>query len=297
MEFSLWPKIPSLKNYLLEFPLSELDSPLHLSVKIHGTNGAIGTDGKNVWCQSRTRILSVDRDNYGFAKWVERRKEYILNKYQELNCQGEILLFGEFAGKGIQKNVGVSNLDPFFYLFPGQLDFHSIEERIYPALEVDSSFKYPGLNRANFVVQSLEEIVAKIDQKCPFYESLTGLVGVGEGIVIFNNPPTRPLFKIKGNSHRLKDDLPKQQGTESNLSDKIVRDISHGTTERFSQIHQNISCGERLLQPCEIPTYIQAVIADIESEEGPIEPRARKIIGNNAVTFLKSKLQEGEGIR
>lgn len=46
---------------------------------------------------SRKRYITVEDDNYGFAKWVEENKE-------ELLTMGEGRHYGEWAGEGIQKN-------------------------------------------------------------------------------------------------------------------------------------------------------------------------------------------------
>ena len=89
----------------------------HGSVKIHGTSSAVGynkTTGE-MWCQSREQIITVDKDNAGFAFFVESNKAYFkrgLVYLAEYLPEGydKVLLFGEFAGGSIQKNVEVPNV-------------------------------------------------------------------------------------------------------------------------------------------------------------------------------------------
>ena len=87
VEFKVWDKIPR-------------ENPFKATIteKIDGTNACvIIIDGEIVGVQSRKRLITVDDDNYGFAGWVERNKEDLLNL-------GDGYLYGEWAGLGIQKN-------------------------------------------------------------------------------------------------------------------------------------------------------------------------------------------------
>lgn len=99
MEFKSWPKI-------------KRDNPFSVTIteKIDGTNACvIIEDGEVVGVQSRTRLITPESDNYGFARWVETHKE-------ELKSLGDGYHFGEWAGPGIQKNH--HNLDEkTFFLF------------------------------------------------------------------------------------------------------------------------------------------------------------------------------------
>lgn len=69
-----------------------------ITEKIDGTNAAVRVypDGQ-VRAASRTRWITPQDDNYGFAKWVQENEECL----REL---GEGLHFGEWWGKGINRN-------------------------------------------------------------------------------------------------------------------------------------------------------------------------------------------------
>ena len=56
--------------------------------------------------QSRESILSPEKDNAGFARWVESQKDLWLSIAGDL----DIVIFGEWIGKGIQKNVACSSI-------------------------------------------------------------------------------------------------------------------------------------------------------------------------------------------
>ena len=102
MEFQAWPKI------------SRLNSPYILTEKIDGTNACVvveedGHGFRSVGAQSRTRIITPENDNYGFATWV----------YTHANLLGETLgpgyHYGEWYGSGIQRRYGLDQ--KYFALF------------------------------------------------------------------------------------------------------------------------------------------------------------------------------------
>jgi hypothetical protein len=292
MEFVAWPKIPSFAGWLKDHSIEELNQPIFCSVKIHGTNAAIGINGKEVWAQSRSRIITPSDDNMGFARWVEGHKEWLLERYEYAGLTDDILIFGEFAGKGIQQKVGVSNLEKFFYIFPNQdfthACFYNTQKRFYPHMIVKANLDTDE-NRLITMNDKFNFLRDEIDQKCPFYELLTGLTGVGEGFVVYNDANV-PLFKVKGDSHQVKNSSTPRVPVNPALEIAIQNQIAFGTAERLNQVYLSLSGGNRLLELSEIKTFIQAVIADIESEEGELDPKAKKIIGNNAAMFLKSKI-------
>lgn len=104
--FKAWPKIPRLENEVY-----------HITEKIDGTNACIviqvghpGAFEESVvdWClvnntnycifaQSRTRIITPEYDNFGFAKWVQDNAEQLI---QDL---GVGYHYGEWWGQGINR--------------------------------------------------------------------------------------------------------------------------------------------------------------------------------------------------
>lgn len=106
--FKAWPKIPRLENEVY-----------HITEKIDGTNAAIiiqqktadnklpvpipicETDSYYVWAQSRTRLITPEDDNFGFAKWVKDNAEQLISDL------GVGYHYGEWWGKGINRGYGL----------------------------------------------------------------------------------------------------------------------------------------------------------------------------------------------
>jgi hypothetical protein len=89
MEFQGFPKMPRLTRECI------------ITEKIDGTNAQIYiTDDGRVRFGSRTRWISPDNDNHGFARWATEHQE-------ELMLLGPGRHFGEWWGNGIQRNYGL----------------------------------------------------------------------------------------------------------------------------------------------------------------------------------------------
>lgn len=128
IEFKGWPKIPRLYREIV------------VTEKIDGTNAAIGIqvvplgswmmsggfpaqyaglhyDGENtvgsiaVYAQSRSRIITPDKDNHGFAAWVWENAEALVS------VLGPGLHFGEWWGSGINRGYGLLKGERRFSLF------------------------------------------------------------------------------------------------------------------------------------------------------------------------------------
>lgn len=77
------------------------EQELVVTEKIDGTNGLIHVDAEgNIQAGSRSRWITPEQDNYGFARWAQENKE-------ELKKLGEGYHYGEWWGKGIQHGYGM----------------------------------------------------------------------------------------------------------------------------------------------------------------------------------------------
>lgn len=78
--------------------------------KIDGTNGCIIIEeGVVTGVQSRNKLITVDDDNFGFAKWVDCNKDTIVS------ILGNGYHFGEWWGSGIQRGYNMKT--KYFSLF------------------------------------------------------------------------------------------------------------------------------------------------------------------------------------
>lgn len=95
----------------VEFPkISRFSREVIVTEKLDGTNAQvfISDDGNEIYAGSRTRWITPEDDNFGFARWVDTNREELLKL-------GPGSHFGEWYGKGIQRNYGLP--DKRFALF------------------------------------------------------------------------------------------------------------------------------------------------------------------------------------
>ena len=186
------------------------------TVKVHGTNAAIVVhpDG-SYHCQSRSRIITVDDDNLGFAAWV-RDSGVDLSQFVRVGC--DVVLFGEFAGRGIQRRVAVNAVDRFFYLFEAAMGHGDGTVNWLPEIyqgagvnsgevfrvsedfglaEIDIDFAHPEASQNKLV-----ELTEAVEAQCLVGHAL-GIEGVGEGIVWrhLTDDGQLLMFKVKGEKH------------------------------------------------------------------------------------------------
>lgn len=89
MDFEKFQSIGRLKRIIV------------VTEKIDGTNAQVAfDDSMNMFVGSRNRWVTVENDNYGFARWCKEREE-------ELRKLGPGRHYGEFWGSGIQRTYGL----------------------------------------------------------------------------------------------------------------------------------------------------------------------------------------------
>jgi len=93
-EFEKWPKTKRLGSDLL----------VVVTEKIDGTNAQvhISDDGTELKAGSRTRYITPEDDNAGFATWCEENKEELLKL-------GPGRHYGEWYGEKIQRTYGLDH--------------------------------------------------------------------------------------------------------------------------------------------------------------------------------------------
>lgn len=133
LDFVGWPKIARLNRDII------------VTEKINGTNAAIVVlDDGIVYAQSRTRVVSTQSDNYGFARWVEQHKDAL----REFLGVGRH--HGEWWGVGIQSGYDLS--ERRFSLFntvkwtdslEGQLALSNLQARGVAVHAVPTLYKGP----------------------------------------------------------------------------------------------------------------------------------------------------------
>lgn len=99
MEFQEFPKMPRLSREVI------------ITEKIDGTNAQVFiTEDGQILAGSRTRWITPELDNFGFAAWVR-------DNAADLLALGPGRHFGEWWGSGIQSGYGLSKGEKRFSLF------------------------------------------------------------------------------------------------------------------------------------------------------------------------------------
>lgn len=147
--FKPWPKIGRYTN-----------NKIIISEKMDGTNGCfIIKNGEVVGCQSRNRLLSINDDNMGFAKWVDQNKN-------TLKIFPDGYYYGEWCGPGIQKNP--HNLDEkTFFMFPtGVTKFLDPLKNLLPTSTLKFvNILYSGVYTSTIVDKTMSELAANAKRK------------------------------------------------------------------------------------------------------------------------------------
>jgi hypothetical protein len=152
----------------VEFPkIARLSRLCTITEKIDGTNASvfIGEDG-SFRAGSRTRWITPENDNYGFARWALENKE-------ELLTLGPGHHFGEWWGAGIQRNYSQTKkrfslfntgrwllerpacCDVVPVLYEGQLEEYGVMKGVKQSLarlEEEGSVAAPGFMKPEGIV-------------------------------------------------------------------------------------------------------------------------------------------------
>jgi hypothetical protein len=273
---------PSIKKPILTFKGT---------VKLHGTNASVCFNSKDgFWIQSRNNIITLENDNAGFAFFAENRKsefltllEILADEDDDIDSECTISIYGEWAGKGIQKSVGISKLDKAFYVFgvkvskPQDEKFNAYwidssnvrntECRIfnvedYETYSIDVDFNMPQLAQNKF-----GEITEKVENECPISKAFGIDNGLGEGVVwSVKYKDNVHRFKVKGDKHSVTK-VKKLASVDVEKLKTIQDFISYSVTEnRFNQAIENVF-GKKNLDVKKMGDFIRWFVKDIATEE------------------------------
>jgi hypothetical protein len=198
--------------------------------KVDGSNHSIHRmkDGRIMYFGRSAEIIEK-RDPFSFKLFADERIETfksLFNLIEECDSRAKgarIIIYGEFAGKKIQKAAAVQELERFFYIFGIQIissggnhwfDMvkHNVDigskyriwpKTIFPQYHV--TIDYTDLDGSE---KRLNELTALVNRECPVAKFLAAIDGhvlkktIGEGIVwsaVTNDPIAfSSAFKTKG---------------------------------------------------------------------------------------------------
>lgn len=257
------------------------------TTKLHGTNaGVCYSLKKGVVAQKRSSLIEKDNltAHFGFNQFVQiEKKEFfedLMERLYRSYCKKDeqITIYGEWAGEGIQKGVGVSELPKGFYIFdckvfnPLQdtqqwIDIQNIkidEPKVFkitdfPVWQLEIDFNKPGLFQEDLV-----KITEKIELECPVSKKLGIDNGIGEGAVWTAFwEGDKYIFKVKGEKHSVTK-VKKLASVDPEVLNSIYEFVDFAcTTNRMEQAIQETGATEKR----HIPDLMKWIANDIISEE------------------------------
>lgn len=264
------------------------------SVKLHGTNAGIVyrwnmlTFEYETQFQSRTNIITPDSDNAGFARAMSAVNtdtilKQIMRVKNDLGYTPEtVRVFGEWCGKGIQKKVGICEIDKMFVIFAVKVDdiwltddelkdIGMAENRIFniltfPTYEVTIDFNDPKI-----AAETMSQMVEKVEKECPVAKAFGVDNGTGEGIVWVCTTEgwrdSKFWFKTKGEEHKVsktKDKVPVDIERVNSINALVDVVLAEGRLEQgLAFLKEN----DHPLDRSSTGHYVKWVVTDVEKEE------------------------------
>lgn len=288
-----WPDIGSFHNIrktVSKCPdiLENGDALSYLAkVKLDGTNAAVQVfpDGKIV-CQSRNEIITPEKDNCGFARWVDQNKE----AWSSTATDKHFVVYGEWCGPGVQKGVAISQIPTksfvtFSVFYPELNEFVFDPDAIAKFLpKISDVYVLPwyDLNveinwfasseELQSIVDRINEVVHEVEKSDPWVKSVFDIDGIGEGLVFYPVSKTyrkdfsNLVFKAKGEKHKtVKQKTPVQVNPEIAESAKHYADLVL-TEARLEQGARAISNQELVFDIKKIGQFIGWINKDLLKE-------------------------------
>ena len=265
------------------------------TVKLHGTNAGVSFNGESgIWAQSRENIITPEHDNAGFAFFAHSHETEFLKLFNEIATKenidtdkNTISIYGEWAGKGIQRGVGISNIEKSFFIFGVKITPHGTEEErgLNPTYWVDSSYLRDNdvriyniedfqtyeieidFNMPQLVQNKLSDLTIAVEEQCPVAKEF-GEIGIGEGIVWsieFNGVVHR--FKVKGQMHS-SSKVKTLAAVDVEKLNSINEFVEYVVTEsRFNQGLENTFQNNEPIDIKKMGDLIRWVVNDVIEEE------------------------------
>lgn len=290
------------------------------TVKLHGTNAAVcyNKDG-GFWAQSRENIITVEKDNAGFAFFAQSNLGSfmalmnIVHYREKLDTsKNTVTIYGEWCGGNIQKGVGITNLPKSFFIFGVKVTPHTeTEEELktnpaywvdysdlkapdyrifniddYPTYYIDIDFNMPAL-----IQNQLSELTIAVEEECPVAKAF-GFSGIGEGIVWSTEVKgIVHRFKVKGERHS-SSKVKTLASVDVEKLEGIQKFVEYAVTEsRFNQALENTFINDEPIDVKKMGDVIRWVVNDVVKEEMDTMV-ANNIEPKEINKYLSSKVRE-----
>jgi hypothetical protein len=261
------------------------------TVKLHGTNSSvvIGPDD-NITTQSRKRVITPEKDNAGFSRFIfeevgedywKRQAEVIRGSY-DLSADDTIVVYGEWCGGSIQKTVALAQLPKMMVVFAIRIGTEEDTRWISPQNliihhpKVNNIFNYPNhkleidFENPGEIRNTLVEITEGVEKRCPVAFA-HGVDGLGEGMVWRCVTPgyeeSKFWFKVKGEKHsvtKVKTLAPINPEKMKSLKEFVDATV---TEQRLRQGIEHLLEMGHVVSKRNTGEFLSWVFADINKEE------------------------------
>lgn len=260
------------------------------TIKLHGTNAGVSYNNKDgMWAQSRGNIITSQKDNAGFAFFVEGKTEVFLKLFKQVEKREKldldnntITIYGEWVGKGIQKGVAISNLKKSLFIFGVKItpfdeslpaywvDYDYLsdrESRIYNIFEYTVYYIRVDFNHPEKIQNTIIDLTLEVEKECPVAK-MFGFSGVGEGIVwTHKSEDNHYVFKTKGEKHS-SSKVKTLASIDVDKINSIQEFVEYSVTEsRFKQGLENIFPNNEPIDIKKLGMLMKWIIGDIVKEE------------------------------
>lgn len=300
------------------------------TVKLHGTNsGVVHTSSGDIVCQSRSRVISPEVDNAGFAAFIEKNKETVLEicneirESRDISKDKKLVIYGEWIGPGIQKGMAINNLskrqwvifavkiadengESYIDCKPSFGDRFK-EQDIFSVFDVatwELTVDFSDTKSCEAAISKFDKLTDEVEQECPWGKKF-GFSGLGEGIVWvptgkhWGNPDL--FFKTKGEKHK----ETKTKDSKSQIDPETLKSINDFID--FSLTENRLNHGLEAIkevgfevEPKSIGHYLKWIGNDVqrecrlELEDNNLEWKTvSKAINERAKKFFLDKIKEG----
>lgn len=268
------------------------------TVKLHGTNAGVCCTPEGLVPQSRTRALTEEEDNAGFAKYLARPEvaaafrdlEALVRESQGLSPDSPLYLYGEWCGPGIQKGTAVNELPTQQFVWfatsgvrPGDDEIRYLDAvvplegklaaaQIYSVMDApiwEVTVDFSNQEQRQEALDKMTAWTQEVEKSCP-YGALFGVQGVGEGIVWV---PTGEhwgnsdlYFKTKGDKHKVTKPR-KKETMDPELLASVQEFVSFAVTE--NRLEQGWTVLQEQGKPLEMRSmgdFLKWVAQDVQRE-------------------------------
>lgn len=276
------------------------------TIKLHGANCSIifnNGNYDNVVLQSRNTVLGAGKDNKGTVKFLTSKPlGDLAREVSRLHGPwNEMMIAGEMCGRGVNKGVAISLMEPFFVVFNIRIDglwvdmrdfatVHLPDERIWNIMNWETwnlDVDFQDSTSVQTFQDKMDQLVEEIDNRCPFAFSFNDkqgrpFTGKGEGVVWTLLPPTRGQirkelinFKTKGETFdtvvRIAS-LPPAKGDQT-ATERAKRFVTYALTNRRMEqgIEWLVEVGgkdEKYIGKHQMKEWADWVLEDMIREEG-----------------------------